>query len=37
VDTREKIDQALKDWSVADEEMLDTFLAFTNEHLERTV
>jgi len=37
MDTREKIDEALKDLSVADEEMLDVFFAFANEHLERAV
>ena len=37
MDTREKIDEALKDLSVADEEMLDAFFAFANEHLERAV
>jgi hypothetical protein len=37
MDTRAKIDEALKDLSVADEEMLDAFFAFANEHLERAV
>ena len=37
MDVREKLEDALKDLSLADEEMLDTFLSFTNEYLERAV
>jgi hypothetical protein len=37
MDIREKLDDALKDLSVADEEMLDAFFAFANEHLEQAV
>jgi hypothetical protein len=35
MDIREKLNDALKDLSVADEEMLDAFFAFANEHLEQ--
>jgi hypothetical protein len=37
MDIREKLDEALKDLSLADEEMLDAFFAFANEHLEQAV
>lgn len=37
MDIREKLDEALKDLSIADEEMLDAFFAFANEHLEQAV
>ena len=37
MDSREKLDEALKDLSVADEEMLDAFFTFANEHLEQAV
>lgn len=37
MDIREKIDEALKDLSPNDEEMLETFFAFANEHLEHAV
>ena len=37
MDIREKLDEALTDLSVADEEMLDAFCAFANEHLQRAV
>jgi hypothetical protein len=32
MDIREKLDEVLKDLSVADEEMLDAFFAFAREH-----
>ncbi len=34
---QEKLDEALKDLSFADEATLDTFFAFANSHLERAV
>ncbi len=37
MDTREKLDEVLKDLSLADEATLDTFFAFANSHLERAV
>ncbi len=37
MDTRQKIDEALKDLSVTDEEMLDAFFAFANAQLEHAV
>ncbi len=37
MDIREKLDEALKDLSVADEGMLDAFFAFANQHLEQAV
>lgn len=37
MDVREKLDEALKDLFGADEEMLDTFFAFANKHLEQAV
>ena len=37
MDIREKLDEALKDLSTNDEEMLETFFAFANEHLEHAV
>ena len=37
MDVREKLEDALKDFSLADEETLDAFFAFANEHLERAV
>ena len=37
MDVREKLDEALKDLSIADEDMLDAFFAFANEHLEQAV
>lgn len=37
MDIREKLDEALKDLSANDEEMLETFFAFANEHMEHAV
>jgi len=37
MDVREKLEDALKDLSIADEEMLEAFFSFANEHLERAV
>lgn len=37
MDVREKLDEALKDISLADEEMLDAFFAFANAHLEHAI
>jgi len=37
MDIRERLDEVLKDLSVADREMLNAFFAFANEHLERAV
>ena len=35
--SQDKLDEALRDLSPADEDMLDAFFAFANEHLERAV
>jgi hypothetical protein len=37
MDIREKLEDALKDLSIADEGILDAFFSFANEHLERAV
>jgi hypothetical protein len=37
MDIRERLDEALKGLSSADEEMLEAFFAFANEHLEQAV
>ena len=37
MDVRERIEAALKDLSPADEEMLDAFFAFANEHLTQAI
>ena len=37
MDTREKIDEALKDLSVRHEDMLDAYFAFANQQLEQAV
>ena len=37
MDVREKLDEALKDISITDEEMLDAFFAFANEHLAHAI
>ena len=37
MDSQDKLDEALRDWSPADEDMLDAFLLLHNEHLERAI
>lgn len=37
MDSQDKLDEALRDLSPADEDMLDAFFAFANEHLERAI
>ena len=37
MDSQDKRDEALRDLSPADEDMLDAFFAFANEHLERAI
>ena len=37
MDSQDKLDEALRDLSPADEDMLDAFFAFANEHVERAI
>ena len=37
MDSQDKLDEALRDLSPADEDMLDAFSAFANEHVERAI